>query len=112
MSQQVERAAAAEAARDEALDRVAKGAGSEWVDHALGMIRLVALSRREFTSDDVWTVLEQPPNDPRALGAAMKMAVNRGICMPTGVFRRSVRVACHRRPVAVWSSCVYVGGET
>jgi len=91
----------AERRRDQAIRRVGDAA-EPWTQHAVDIIGLVALARFDFTSDDVWAALDVKPDEPRALGAAMKAAASRGIIFPTGEYRKSARPECHARPVAVW----------
>ena len=92
----------AEEARDEALARVAAGAG-DWVGRAREAVRSVALSRFDFTTDHVWEVLgDDRPAEPRALGSVMKAMAGEGLIWSTGEYRKSGRVESHARPVAVW----------
>jgi hypothetical protein len=87
--------------RDQAIRRVGDAA-EPWTQYAVDVIGLVSLARFDFTSDDVWAALDVKPSEPRALGAAMKAAANRGIIFPTGEYRKSGRPECHARPLAVW----------
>jgi len=92
----------AEEARDEAVARAAFGAG-DWIVRARDAVQLVALARFDFTSDEVWDTLgEDRPDEPRALGSVMKAMARDGLIRPTGEYRKSARVDCHARPVAVW----------
>ena len=92
----------AEEARDAAVARAALGAG-EWIERARDAVQLVALARFDFTSDEVWDALgEDRPDEPRALGAVMKAMARDGLIRATGEYRKSARVDCHARPVAVW----------
>ena len=96
----------AEEARDEALARVEAGAG-DWVQRARDAVTMVALARFDFTTDDVWDALgEDRPAEPRALGAVMKQLAAEGRIRATGEYRKSQRVDCHARPVAVWRVCL------
>ena len=96
----------AEEARDEALARVEAGAG-DWVQRARDTVLMVSLARFDFTTDDVWDVLgEDRPAEPRALGAVMKQLALEGRIRATGEYRKSCRVDCHARPVAVWRVCL------
>jgi hypothetical protein len=87
--------------RDKAI-RLVGMAAEPWTQYAVKVIADVASARFDFTSDDVWAALDAKPNEPRALGAAMKTAATRGIIYPTGEYRKSARPECHARPVAVW----------
>ena len=77
--------------------------GKRGTDDGLGSL--------EFTTDAVhgllqaWEVPE--PHEPRALGPIMQRAIKRGICVPTGVYRPSVRPACNCRPIMVYRSLIY-----
>ncbi len=84
------KAAEARAARDEAIDRVDRGAGLDWMEDAGAVIRRVASERPEFTSDDVWEAGLAPPHEPRALGAAMVRAIKLGICEGVDTWARIV----------------------
>ena len=96
----------AEEARDEAIARVERGAG-DWVERARDTVMLVALARFDFTTDEVWDALgEDRPEEPRALGAVMKGMAREGRVRATGEYRKSRRVDCHARPVAVWRVCL------
>lgn len=98
-----------EAAREKGIDRSADGAGALWMQKALDTILRVAQQKAEFTSDDLWPLLSDAPGDPRALGAAIRHASWLKLCAPTNRVTKSLRVACHRRPIAIWKSLVYVG---
>ena len=96
----------AEEARDEAIARVERGAG-DWVQRARDAATMVALARFDFTTDDVWDALgDDRPTEPRALGAVMKQLAGEGRIRATGEYRKSSRVDCHARPVAVWRVCL------
>ena len=93
----------AEDARDEAIGRVGDAAPRDWMEDAKAAAIGVSLARFDFTTDDVWQVLgDQAPPEPRAMGAVMKSLAGDGLIRPTGEYRKSVRVECHARPVAVW----------
>jgi hypothetical protein len=92
----------AEKARDKAIARVEAGAG-DWIRRAREAVTMVSLARFDFTTDDVWDALgEDRPLEPRALGAVMKQLGAEGTIRATGEYRKSSRVDCHARPVAVW----------
>ncbi len=93
--------AAAQVAKEHAIARVEANADEAWLASALIVVRTLANSGREFTSDDVW--LRVPTLDePRALGAVMTVAARRGFIFSTGQYRPSVRPICHGRPVKIW----------
>jgi hypothetical protein len=93
----------AQEARDVAIRQVEAAAPGEWMRRARDAALLVSLARFDFTTDDVWTALDglEPP-EPRAMGAVMKGLAAEGLIRATGEYRKSVRVECHARPVAVW----------
>jgi hypothetical protein len=97
-------------ARDEAIDRAGANASEEWKAHAHAAVLFVAKRRPKFTTDAIWFVLRgkgiDPPHEPRALGAIMLWAVAEGLCVSLWKYKRSVRVACHRRPVVTYKSLV------
>ncbi len=95
--------AAAREARDEAIEIVGDNADNGWMDSARGVIHKLARDMDEFTTDDMWRLIE-PPREPRAAGAAMQMAHRLGYCEPTDRTRISARPMCHARPVRIWRS--------
>lgn len=94
------------AARDEAITRAKEHAPASWWDLAWSALRLVASTHAEWTTDEVWALLDDPGTppvpEPRAMGAVMRRARRAGIAAPTDRTVLSVRPACHRRPVRVW----------
>lgn len=84
-----------------------------WRGQAELALRYVAERRERFTTDPVWSVLDQRqvprPPEPRALGPLMKAACGWGWCEPTGDYTLSVLPQNHRRPIAVYRSCLYAG---
>lgn len=101
------------AARDAAIDRVERGADDAWMAEAAeaieGVVDTDRVVGRGFTTDDVWAYLDlwrvPSPREPRAMGAAMRLAERAGIIQPTGEYRTSRRAECHCRPVRVWRGC-------
>lgn len=96
-------ASAAEAAKEEAIDRVREHAPEEWMDAAQATIHAIAMRQREITTDDLWRELPKPP-EPRAMGAAIRAAARAGVIGKTGRYQPSEREACHGRPIAIWRS--------
>jgi len=96
-----------EAAREDAIDRVEVSAGEQWMEHAMAAIRTVARSSPTFTTDNIWPLVQDPPSDVRAMGAAMRRAVRLGLCRRTEQTIRSLRSKCHRRDVRVWRSMFF-----
>ena len=87
--------------RDEAIERVGEAAPVLWMDNAAAAIRWLAMRGERFTTDDVWAMIEHPP-EPRAMGAAMVSARRAGIIVPLNETRNSRRPACHSRPLRLW----------
>lgn len=98
-------------ARDEAIARVEANAREDWKTSARRTIRWIAFTHDEFTTDSVWRVLDklsvEPPHEPRAMGAAMSSAARDRWIEKTDRVLNSVRVCCHRRPLAIWRSLLY-----
>lgn len=102
----------AEAKKDEAVKRASQHANPFWKLEMMKVIRQVCVQNADFTADAIMELYAQDTTRPqthndRALGGLMKTAANRGYCVPTGAFRNSCRVSCHRRPLAVWRSLIY-----
>jgi len=100
----------AERLRDEAIERGWQNAADKFRDHSLQAIIVLAETKYEFTTDDVWEYFGDneinSTHDGRALGGAMKRAESLGLIIPTDRFVSSERASCHRRPVRVWESLV------
>lgn len=88
------------------LAQVEANADTDWKSEALAAIESLAMTRAEFTTDDVWAVLTTSTHEPRALGALMRRASRNGWIRRTDRVRISVRAACHKRPIAVWESAL------
>ncbi len=103
--------AAAMAARDEAVTRVAEHADPDWVEQTLDVIYMLAVSQAELTTDDIWQTVGEvaATHEPRALGAVMRQAARLGYVRPTDRYTPSARPACHARPVRVWESLIRPG---
>lgn len=98
------------AAREAALRRVESNADADWLNRVLAFIEQLAVAQKTVTSDDVWVQLiaaqVASPREPRAMGAAFRIAQRRGLIAPTDWVRPSRRTANHRRPLRVWRSLV------
>lgn len=86
--------------RDRSVRRV-RGAHSQWVNQVIATIAAMPVGEC-FTTDDIWLLAPKVPSEPRAMGAAITDARDMGYIRATGTYRKSVRPACHARPVAVW----------
>jgi hypothetical protein len=93
----------AEEAREAALADVKSGASKDWMARAVAAVQTVALGADTFTTDDLWAHVE-PPREPRAMGAVMRIARLAKWCEATTLTKKSARVACHARPLRVWKS--------
>lgn len=95
----------AEAAAQEAIDRVEAHADKDWRRLATQAFRVVLLTHDQFTTDDVWNLLDREhvhTHDRRAMGAIVREFSRSGAIVSTGDYVKSKRVECHSRPVAVW----------
>lgn len=93
--------------RDEAIDQVEEHAQEEWKKAAYNVVVYIAKHRVEFTTDAVWSLLDRisfVTHENRAMGAIMRRAANRGVCVRTDRTTQSVRPECHRRPIRIWRS--------
>ena len=105
-------AATAQAAKDDAIERVSKHANPQWKAMAMTTAENLARALQEFTTDDVWFVMGTMgslTHEPRAMGAITTEAKRRGWIEPTGRYVQSQRKECHARPVLVWRSRIYGG---
>lgn len=91
------------AAAEEAIEQVEGNADDEWLADARAVVRRLAETHPEFTTDDVWRSLAST-REPRALGAVMRQAAAEGIVENTHQTVPSTRPECHARPVTVWRS--------
>jgi hypothetical protein len=99
--------AAAKAAKDEAMKRVEDHASPEWLAFAKKMLRSVAETMPEFTTDDLVRSGLTKPREPRAFGPIMLWGAKRNIIMKTDRMRKSTQVTNHMRPLAIWQSRIY-----
>ncbi|MGW8630575.1 hypothetical protein [Streptomyces sp. NPDC055793] len=91
---------AAEAARDEAMERVYESAADEWKAKAHATVIAVADSLGEFTVDDLWDAGLDKPAEPRAMGPILRKAARDGFIRQTGNYAKSrYRNAT---PIPVW----------
>lgn len=77
-------------------------------------VRWVALTRKFFSTDDVWKYLAEFTSnvtaDPRILGSVMRKAQKDGLIAPINEYAKSNRRACHGRMVRIWASLIFKGG--
>lgn len=96
--------AQAKAERDEALDEVSHGVSPIWKQKAYDALVSLAYQQPEIMADDLWEVVEQPP-EPRAAGAIFMKAAKNEIIVKTDEHRPSARR--HATDMVVWRSKVY-----
>ena len=94
--------------RDQALVDVAVNADPDWWQHAVNIVRDIAATSFDFTTDDIWCELERrsiaTPHEPRAIGAVVVAVKRLGLIAPTNRYRPSSRPECHARPIRVWQA--------
>jgi len=91
----------------EAIATAWEGAEGEWQQEALNAIEHVAMEREYLTTDHIWATGLLPPREPRAMGAAMRMAAREKWIEPTKQWTESAKRTCHNRPKRVWRSRLY-----
>ena len=96
---------------EHALMRVELAADPEWMRCAISAVRATASSNGTLTTDDVWETLRRvyphvETHEYRALGAVMRIASRHGWIKPSGTYRPTRRKEAHKRPIAVWFSCI------
>lgn len=92
-----------QALADESITRAGAAAPDDWIIDARRILRAIAATGREFTTDDLWERTASPP-EPRAMGAVIRWGVDQGLIRDTGRSRKSRRPECHARPVTIWTS--------
>ena len=94
--------------RDQSLVDVAVNADPDWWQHAVNIVRDIAATSFDFTTDDIWCELERrsiaTPHEPRAIGAVVVAVKRLGLIAPTNRYRPSSRPECHARPIRVWQA--------
>lgn len=94
-------------ARDCAIQQADHHADQRWKQAALETVRRLAEQLDEFTTDEIWAVLDGlnvDTHEPRALGAVIRQASRKGWITKTGRTRQSQRPECHARDIAIWRS--------
>lgn len=94
--------------REDAIVRANRHADDQWKSLTFSIIRQLAESLPEFTTDHVWAWLQEYPeihtHERRALGSMMRETYKSGWIEPTDRYVNSQRPECHARPVKVWRS--------
>lgn len=90
---------------DQAVYAAGSFADQDWLREARAVVALLCKRGQDFTTDDVWNLLEHSglkTHEPRALGAIIRELVKGRKIESTGTYKKSLRKECHRRPLAVW----------
>ena len=83
-----------------------------WWSDALGALDRLAMSRRYFTSDDLWDELgDNLPENPNQIGAVFNEVHNNRLIEPTGRIVKSSRPNAKKRNIQVWRSRLAIEGE-
>ena len=97
-----------EARKDDGMHRAWHAANPDFKLAAEQAIRHLARTKAQFTSDDVWSLLDgvADTKEHRALGAVMRAVAKEGLISKTDRVVPTTRACANRRPVAVWRSCL------
>ena len=91
---------------EEGMTLALEGAPSTWPGMATQVVLDVGRMRPTFTSDDVWSWMENrgmpTPANRSALGPIMRALATDGTIVSTGEWRNSHRPETHTRPLRVW----------
>lgn len=106
---------AASSAKEYAMRQVKEHADQDWKTEAARIVRYLAETREEFTTDAVWFLLDGftdvSTHEPRAMGPIMSNAARHHLIRATDRTTKSVRVVNHMRPIQVWRSLIYKDGQ-
>lgn len=84
------------------MERVSAAADPQWQKDVRVAIQVVARRGVEFTTDEVWGLLDAwgipRPREPRAMGPAMTAAVDDRVIKRTGGYKHSTRPEAHANP--------------
>lgn len=93
-----------------AIDAAGAFSNPDWYNQAeIAVLRLIRRGTY-FTTDDVWEWLRESGSttpEPRALGSVIQQFARDRRIVATGMYRKSTRPECHRRPLAVWKPVTY-----
>lgn len=98
---------AAQAAKQEGMDRVERNADPDWKRRAYEIVLKVAEQKPEFTPDDIWEAGLEKPAEARALGPVMATAARRRLIKKTDRVAPTRQEKSHGTDVAVWQSLIY-----
>jgi hypothetical protein len=105
--------AESEAAKKAAMEQVEENANQAWNELMLEQVRLTAMEKHQFTSDDVmdrYLTLDDPKpvtHELRAMGPVLVRAAKAGYCRKAEGAVSSRRRASHAGPRAVWISLIW-----
>lgn len=104
-------------AKNAAIEQVERNAKKEWLEAFLRAYRVTARQKLRFSADDVWdTFLADYPtpltHNPKAAGAvAVRAMKEKVIVSVVNMFWKSRRKSCHNRPIQVYQSLIFKGGD-
>ena len=92
--------------KDQAIKEVESHADPQWIGKANEALDILIKNNQEFTSDQVWKLLDSwqvpRPHAPSAMGSIMRRAALAKRIKKTGRFIPSSQGTNHQRDVAVW----------
>ena len=98
-------------ATEQAIREAEIHASTQWNKLAWEALKSVATETAEFTTDDLWAILDRYPNitthEPRAMGAIMRKGVKHRWIEKTGRYIETARPIAHKKPIAVWRSLAF-----
>lgn len=100
----------AERLKQQGMEAAYQYADMDWKKIASDALRKCAETKPEFTTDDMWEIINQTgivTSENRAMGAIMQSASRGGMIKATGYFLPSKRVSKHKSPTRVWQSLIY-----
>lgn len=100
----------AERLKQAGMEAAYQYADLSWKDIAAKALMQVAQTKAEFTTDDMWEIINETgivTSENRAMGAIMQSASRAGMIKATGYFLPSKRVSKHKSPTRVWQSLIY-----
>lgn len=95
---------------DDGIQAALDYANKEWKDKVLNIIKILLISHKHITADDVCFLMEEweiEMKHPNALGGLFRTAARRNWCRKTGNFISSKIPRKHSRPLQVWESKLY-----
>ena len=92
--------------KQQAIKEVETHADPQWIGKANEALDILIKNNQDFTSDQVWKLLDSwqvpRPHAPSAMGAIMRRAALAKRIKKTGRFIPSAQSTNHQRDVAVW----------